>query len=81
MHRIAGLHQDELRHTLFRYFTFYIGDGAIQQNLGYMEEDDPMIIRMASLTLGLEQNLAMTTNTLEENRQRLRVLPGACGDT
>ena len=36
-----------------------------------MEEDDPTIIRMASLTLGLEQNLAMTTTMLEENRQRL----------
>ena len=71
MHQIAGLHQDELRHTPFRYFTFRIGNGAIQQNLGYMEEDDPTIICMASLTLGLEQNLAMTTTMLEENRQRL----------
>ena len=71
MHQIAGLHQDELRHTPFQYFTFRIGDGAIQQNLGYMEEDDPTIIRMASLTFGLEQNLAMTTTMLEENLQHL----------
>lgn len=71
MQQIAGLHQDELKHTPFRYFTFRIRDGAVQQNLEYVEEDDPTIIRMASLIFGLEQNLAMTMTMLEENRQRL----------
>ncbi|KAI4970008.1 hypothetical protein ZWY2020_000922 [Hordeum vulgare] len=71
MHEIAGVHQDELKHTPFRYFTFRIGDGAVQQNLKYMEEDDHTIIRMASLIYGVEQNLVITTHMLEENRRRL----------
>ena len=36
-----------------------------------MEEDDPTIIRMASLIFGLEQNLDITTTMLEENSQCL----------
>ncbi|KAI5013415.1 hypothetical protein ZWY2020_034527 [Hordeum vulgare] len=71
MHEIAGVHQDELKHTPFRYFTFRIGDGAVRKNLKYMDEDDPTIIRMASLIYGVEQNLVITTHMLEENRRRL----------
>ena len=30
MHQIVGLHQDELKHTTFRYYTFCIGDRVVQ---------------------------------------------------
>ena len=29
MHQIVGLHQDELKHTPFRYYTFHIGDEVV----------------------------------------------------
>jgi len=76
MHHIAGHHQDELKHSPFRYFVFRIMEGPIQQNREYMEEDDPTIIHMASLTLGLERHLADTTSMLEETRRRLEYYQG-----
>ena len=69
LQEMAGIYQNDLRHTPFRYFA-YRGDGEVlRQNLSYQQEDDPTLIRMASLNFGLERRMVAVTAMLEDARR------------